>query len=118
LWSICKLIPLGALSAKAAIPALIKALGDTDAEVRSSAAWALEKMGPAAKDAVPALTKALRDVDANVRMYAAYALGDIGAAAKPAVQELERLAEKDPDKFVRNSARDALESIRKAGTKK
>ena len=61
----------------AAIPALIGALGDTDAKVRDAAAVALLNIGPPAKEAVEALNKAKRDKDPTVRKHAAAALQQI-----------------------------------------
>jgi HEAT repeat protein len=76
--------------AKAAIPALIKALatfpGGTPpldgpqryyADTRWVAAEALGAVGPGAKDAVPALQKALNDSSPDVRSAAAAALKQI-----------------------------------------
>ncbi|MFH1829788.1 MAG: HEAT repeat domain-containing protein [Pseudomonadota bacterium] len=64
-----------------AVPALIAALKDSNQEVRSCAAWALGKIGPAAKDAVPALIAALKDQDWEVRYSSAKALRKIGPKA-------------------------------------
>ena len=44
-----------------AVSALIAALKDENKDVRSWAAYALGKIGPAAKEAVPALEAAARD---------------------------------------------------------
>ena len=66
------------------------------ADVRSAAAEALGKIGPAAKDAVPALTELLRDEDAYARSAAAEVLVKIiGPAAMPKLVEL--LKDKDTD---------------------
>ena len=67
---------VGAFDA-AAIPALIRALGDADAKVRDAAALALLNIGPPAKDAVEALNKAKSDNDPTVRKHAAAALQQI-----------------------------------------
>ncbi len=64
---------LGA-GAAPATPALIKALGDGEANVRWMAANCLGNIGPQAKDAVPALKKALEDKDNNVQNGARVAL--------------------------------------------
>ena len=69
---------------KEAVPALIAALKDEDADVRRSAATALGKIGAEAKEAIPSLTDALKDEDADVRNNAAEALSKIGAKAKEA----------------------------------
>jgi HEAT repeat protein len=77
--------------AKAAVPALIKALQEgEDAHIRSPAAYSLGRIGPAAKAAVPALTKALRDTDGHVRINAADALRriDNSSAGVPALIEV------------------------------
>ncbi|MBN2453282.1 MAG: HEAT repeat domain-containing protein, partial [Candidatus Omnitrophica bacterium] len=73
---------------KAAVPELIKALGDKNDDVRKNAAEALGRIGQAAKDAVPALVKALGDKNDVVRKNAAETLGRIGPDAKDAVPEL------------------------------
>jgi HEAT repeat protein len=98
---------------KDAVAALVKSLEDTDLTVRMNAALALGRMGPGAKDAVPALVKTLGQKEAGLRAVAADALGGIGPEAKGAVGELERLAEKDPQEFVRQYAHDALGKIQK-----
>ncbi len=74
--------------AKAAVPALVDALGDESSETRNEVLFALGAIGPEAKGAVPAITKALRDPDMNVRYAACYALCEIGPAAMPAKSEL------------------------------
>jgi HEAT repeat protein len=98
--------------AKAAIPALIKALGDQDVHVRILAANTLGDIGSEANEAVPALIKAPGDPEVLVRRHTAGALSRIGPEAKEALPELERLAEKDPDQSVRQSASEALKKIR------
>ena len=95
------------------VAALVKSLEDPDMTVRMNAALALGRMGPGAKDAVPALIKTLGQKEAGLRAVAADALGGIGPAAKEAVGELQRLAEKDPEAFVRQYAHDALGRIQK-----
>lgn len=72
----------------AAIPALIDALKDPNAEVRDRAAQALARMGPPARQAVPQLIAALQDPDWKVRRSAARALGQIGPDAEKAVPAL------------------------------
>jgi HEAT repeat protein len=76
--------------AKAAVPALVEALGDESSETRSEVLLALAAIGPDAASAVPAVTKAVRDPDMNVRYAACYALGRIGPAAMPAKEELRK----------------------------
>ena len=94
----------------AAVPALIEALKDDDADVRSSAADVLGNIGAEAKAAVPALIEALKDDDADVRSSTAYALGNIGAEAKAAVPALVEALE-DDDADVRSGAAYALGNI-------
>ena len=83
--------------ARAAVPALVRLLGDPDAFVRLNAARALSGLGPAATEAVPALIAAVcgatgsRWQDAALRDAAAAALGDIGPAAMPAIPHLAAL---------------------------
>jgi HEAT repeat protein len=61
-------------AAKAAVPALIEALGDPDAAVRFPVCVALREIGPEAREAVPALTKALDDRSDDVAAMARQAL--------------------------------------------
>src|SRR5207237_1314907 len=61
------------------IPALIKALKDSDPSKRRTAAESLGRLEKAAKDAVPQLEKALKDDDEGVRRQCVTALGRIGA---------------------------------------
>jgi len=69
---------LGAIGAeKGVVPALIKALGDKEWEVRERACGALGRIGGPAAEALPALEKALTDESAEVRKLAAYAIGKI-----------------------------------------
>jgi HEAT repeat protein len=104
---------------KLAWPALLKALKDPAAEVRSAAAYSLGRIGADAKADVPALTGALEDKEADVREAAGIALGDVGPAAKAATPALVRalkdrqgtvalaaaqaLQRLDPDAFVRSA---------------
>ena len=47
--------------AKAAIPALIRHLGDKDAFAQAQCAWALGEIGPIARSALPTLEKMLEE---------------------------------------------------------
>jgi HEAT repeat protein len=76
--------------AKDAVPGLVDALADENAEVRSEVLFALGAIGTDAADAVPAIVKALDDEEMKVVYTAAYALGQIGPKAmeaKPALVE-------------------------------
>lgn len=75
--------------AKAAVPALAKALADDNPETRNEVLFALAAIGPAAKSALPQIADALGDSEAAVRYGACYALGRIGPAAKSAEAKLQ-----------------------------
>jgi HEAT repeat protein/endonuclease YncB( thermonuclease family) len=86
--------------AKAAAPALIKALSDKDAQVRGDAAEALGKIGRDAKAAVPGLIRILADkrpAYESARGDAAEALGNIGPDAAQAVPALLRVLDEESD---------------------
>ncbi len=68
------------------MPALVKALGDKHPGVRTCAAWALGKIGPAARVAIPALAKALQDMRNDVRRAATEALKNIRAQDKAKIK--------------------------------
>ena len=71
-----------------AVPGLIEALKDRNADRRAGAAYALSQMKQEARPAMVALTEALRDSETKVRRQAAYALSRIvernGAILPPA----------------------------------
>jgi HEAT repeat protein len=96
---------LGRIGDAEAVPGLLAALGDANADVREAAAAALGEIGA---PAVPGLLAALRDADADVREAAAKALGEIGdAAAVPGL--LAALG--DAEANVREAAAKALGQI-------
>lgn len=66
----------------------VRALSDPDPRVRTLAAIALEREGPAAASAIAALESALKDSDPSVREAAARAIGAQGSAAGAAVAAL------------------------------
>jgi HEAT repeat protein len=72
----------------AAVPDLIRRLGDRDTTTRIFAIDALSEIGPPAKAAVPALILAMHDRDFWVWLYSTTALGRIGPGAAAAVPEL------------------------------
>ncbi len=107
-----KLGPL-ALTDKDALPALLIALKDEDAEVRVMAVWCLGTYARPKVDMVlPVVTVALDDGDPGVRGAAAQALEKFGVTAKQAGPALARLREHDPDAKVREFAAKALETVK------
>lgn len=82
------------------IDALAGALRDTNAQLGSSAAWALGQLGAAS---IPTLLGAVTDNRPGVRYNSLYALGAIGQATAPATQAVNR-ALTDPDRTVRKAA--------------
>ncbi len=103
-WNAAK--ALGLLGERACVPALVKALADTEQPVRREAAKALGRI----KDprATGALAKALRDDDPNVRFHAAHALGEVCCAG--AAEELIRSLS-DAEWCVRDEAAWALRRL-------
>ncbi len=92
----------------AALPALIKAMGDEHWQVRKFAARALQAV--ANQTAIPCMIKALSDEYSDVRKEAAIALGKIGHSdALPALQQTLD----DPDRDVQIFSGRAIQSIQK-----
>jgi HEAT repeat protein len=96
---------------RAALPALITALQDSDGNVRAWSAQAIGEIGPDAARAVPALIALLRSEDEGSRNSACIALYGIGPAAKEALPALQK-ALSDPSPDVRRFAQRAVEKIR------
>ena len=98
------------LDIKPALPALIAALQDDDANVRAWSAQAIGDFGPDAAKAVPDLITLLSNPNEGSRNSACIALRNIGPAAKQALPVLRRSLS-DPSKDVRRFAALAIESI-------
>lgn len=93
-----------------AIPPLIEALSDENADVRKEIARVIGKYGPQAKSAVPALLKIVKKKEDEARFAAIAAIGQIGAEAKEAVPSLvEILAENNY--IAREAAAKALGGV-------
>lgn len=102
------ILAMGLLKVEGSEQPLVGVLTNSDdAILRSSAAWALARVGD--KPAVKALIGALEDADTNVRAQACSSLAHLGAAeAKPA---LEKMLANEKDRFVLSCATDALARI-------
>ena len=94
----------------AAAAPLVKALKDEDVLIRAGAGDALGRIGSGAASAVPALIEALGDERMIVRASAARALKEMGPTVAPAVPALTR-ALRDEYYLVRRSAAEALGAI-------
>jgi hypothetical protein len=89
---------------------VVAALNDSNAQVRSAAAWALSQIGPKGDASVPALAQALSDPNPRTRDLAALALKATGPMAAPAIPQLIRSLN-DPVDYVRASAAAALGAV-------
>src|SRR6185295_19175597 len=98
------------LDIKAALPALIAALRDSEPNVRGWSAQAIGEMGPNGKSAVPELITLLSNPDEGSRNNACIALRGIGPPAKTALPML-RNSLSDPSQDVRRFAELAIKSI-------
>jgi HEAT repeat protein len=100
------------MTARAAVPALRRALRDPSVMVRIHAAEALYKIAGDVETAVPVLIEVLKSspVGAFARRQAAEKLGDMGPTAKAALPALRALRE-DADKFVRDGVLAAIQKI-------
>jgi HEAT repeat protein len=104
--------------AQAALPALVKALGDDKKEVRRAAFRAVGSLEKLAAPAVPALAEKLKCEDKEDRVRAAQVLGALGEAALPALPALLEAARSKDDALraaavltlpaLRPDAKDAL----------
>lgn len=91
------------------VRALIRALGDTDDQVRRAAASALTAEGVRAEGAITGLHEALHDsAHAEMRYAAALVLGRLGSSAGRGTVEALAESIEDPDPRVRAAAMEAL----------
>jgi HEAT repeat protein len=100
-------------AARIAMPNLLTALQDTDADVRRATVNALRVIVPDAPPSsaiVKAIAVDLQDADPLVRAATARTLGRLGRAALSAAAQLEVLLS-DPDPDVRRAATEALARI-------
>ena len=110
--TVCALSKIGP-AARAAVPALVRVLGDANRSVREEAAEALGTIGADAASAVVALRTALTDQEWTVRTNAARALGQIGRPAEIAVPALQKALD-DTSEFVRKAAGEAIANIQRS----
>ena len=116
LRSLGKLRERASIDPQVVVPALLDALKDPDASVRTIAVTYLGIVRDNPKDEVAGLITALKDQEATVREAAAVALSAYGAQAEPAVPALHK-AESDPDEDVKREAGRALVIISEAKQK-
>lgn len=95
------------LAAKAAVPALVRALKDKDYNVRRSATKALGNLRNTSEPVLQGLLLQLKDENSRVRFCAAEALGKLGNSSQEILQELSILLV-DEDSHVRLYAAEAL----------
>ena len=92
------------------LDALVAAAGDADAHLRIAAIEALG-LKPADDAAVTALARGLDDADEEVRFDAVLGLARMGQGAAAAVPALARVLTRDPNRYVRGYAVEALSRI-------
>jgi len=78
-------------AAQVAVPAFLRHLAHTNAEVRFYAVSALISIGGDANVVVPALTSALKDSDIRIRWNTLVALSNFGSRARAAVPEILKM---------------------------
>ncbi len=95
------------------VSALLHALADTSAAVRTQAARALSRLGPPAAEVTPGLIALLNDADETVRCQAAESLGKVGGREEATVNALIELLQ-DANPSAKASAARALGALRQA----
>lgn len=95
----------------AAVPELIEAVGDADAEISWYAVVTIGKIALEARDAIPALIKKLGAQEMGIRAYSAYALGRMGQDAQEAIPDLLKLINGNESDAVFLASLEALEAI-------
>ena len=95
---------------------LIKTLQDKSPMVRSSAVRSLGSLGPDAESAVPRLIRLLYDTDVSVRMLAVNSLERISGHTgyiNEVMEAVKNVSKNDADRFVKNSAKEALVRLKR-----
>jgi HEAT repeat protein len=101
------------LACEKRIEKLVSRLSSCDVSKRYHAAEMLASMGPRAKPAFAQLRKALQEEEnACVRKSFVFALGALGVS--DGREDLSEVARSDDDKFVRQCAEEALQSLSEA----
>ena len=95
----------------AALPELIEAVADADAEISWYAVVTIGKIALEARDAIPALIKKLGAQERGIRAYSAYALGRMGQDAQEAIPDLLKLINGNESDAVFLASLEALEAI-------
>ena len=95
----------------AAVPELIEAVGDADAEISWYAVVTIGKIALEARDAIPALIKKLGAQERGIRAYSAYALGRMGQDAQEAIPDLLKLINGNESDAVFLASLETLEAI-------
>jgi len=99
------------LDIRAGLPSLIKALQDTDRNVRAWSAQAIASIGPDAKLAVPALIKLLHDPWDGARLSSCGAIRMMGPEAEDALPSLREASLNDVSADVRRCAEPAIKYV-------
>jgi HEAT repeat protein len=98
-------------AASSALPELLVALHDVNANVRAAAADGLGRIGTATPELVQALVATLSDPNSEVRRYAATSLGRLGSHAIAAKAALQVTAISDTAAKVRTAAQCAVHRV-------
>jgi HEAT repeat protein len=95
------------------VEAMIVALADADAAVRSVAVKSVREVGPAGKSAIGPLTKLLANPGEkrHIRLEILLLLGELGPHAAAAVPAVTQVLLKSPERFSRTRALRTLEKI-------
>ena len=83
-----------------AVPVLVEALAHGGARARAHAAWALERIGPAALGALPVLERAASDPERDVRIAAGSALGALVDGEAERLAFVRRLLAEAPSRVA------------------
>jgi len=98
-------------TARPAVPALLRLLGDPNAEIRGAAALTLGSAAEPTEEVIAALAGALEDWDDRARGYAAMALAGFGPKAAPAADAIVAAFRVHDDRGFRRSLAQAIGEV-------
>lgn len=100
-----------------AIPYLINVIKDGGKYQKRYAVRSLRNMGPKAESAIPILVTLIKDSDSQTREYLVETLSVMTQKPETVLPSLKYISENDPEKNIKNKAKEAIATIKGSAIK-